>query len=270
MKNPTPLAEHTDVDSILRSLRADIREILKDHLIGMYLYGSLAYGGFDQDSDIDFLAVTRNDISDGEFSALQSMHARIGAAESVWAMQLEGSYIPLHALQDYDPARALYFHIDRGPGECLHRMQIDDPALSRGWWGGWVLLRAVLREHGIALAGPEPGALIGTVAPGELKLAAQAILDGWAEPLLDHPERIDLNGYQAYTVLTLCRILYTLETGAIASKPDAARWAMERLDNPWKALIERAGNGRHHPQGKAAADEIQSTLEFARFVLARR
>ena len=127
------------------------------------------------------------------------------------------------ALRTYDPLRALHLHIDRGPGERLHRMQIDDPKLSRAWWGGWVLLRAVLRESGVLLAGAAPAVLIDPVSPDELKQASLAVLDGWAGPLLDDPGQIKGRGYQSYCVLTLCRILYTLETGKITSKQAAAR-----------------------------------------------
>ena len=38
----------------------------------------------------------------------------------------------------------------------------------------------------------------------------------------------------------MCRTLYSLETGHIASKKDAAQWAMQNLDVRWQDLIEQA------------------------------
>ena len=37
-------------------------------------------------------------------------------------------------------------------------------------------------------------------------------------------------GYQAYAILSMCRVLYTLEFGTVVSKPAAARWAQGTLD----------------------------------------
>ena len=147
-------------------------------------------------------------------------------------------------------------------------MHIEDPILSRAWWGGWVLLRATLFEKGITLAGPAPQTLVEPVSSEDLKQATLANLPGWAEPLLRNPAELAHRGYQTYTVLTLCRMLYTLECAAIASKPVAARWAQTRLAKPWAALIERTWAGRHNPQREASAQDVESTLEFIRFTLA--
>ena len=265
--SPTPFAE---VNVVLDVLLPEVKTILGEQFIGMYLYGSLAYGGFDRDSDVDFAVVTREELPEVLFSGLAVMHARIATLDSWCATQLEGTYIPRQALQTYDPVRALHLHIDRGPGEHLHRMQLEDTRLSRAWWGGWVLLRAVVRENGIPLAGPAPTTLIDPVSPDELKQANLAVLDGWAGSLLEHPAELASRGYQSYTVLTLCRTLYTLEHGAIVSKQVAASWAQEMLGEPWMSLIERAWDGRHHPDAEASPEDVNGTLEFIRFTLEHR
>jgi hypothetical protein len=256
-----------EVNAILQLLLPQIQSILGDQFIGMYLYGSLAYGGFDRDSDVDFVVVTRTELPEPLFSALQVMHTRIAQLDSWWAIQLEGTYIPQHALQDYDPVNALHIHLDRGPAEQLHRMYIDDPLLSRAWWGGWLVLRAALFEKGITLAGPSPQSLINRVSPDELRQASLANLDGWAVPLLEQPSEFAHRGYQSYIVLTLCRILYTLELGVIASKPVAARWAQAKFGVPWSNLIERTWEGRHNPGMLANPQDVNGTLAFIRFSL---
>ena len=260
---PTPYPE---VNVVINALLPEVQAILGDQFTGMYLYGSLAYGDFDTDSDVDFIVVTREELSESLFSKLKSLHERIAKLDSWCATQLEGSYTPRQALLTFDPLRVLHIHIDRGQNEHLHRMLIEDALVSRAWWGGWVLLRSVLWENGITLAGPEPRTLIGPVSPDDLKQASLANLPGWAELLLDRPEELVGRGYQSYVVLTLCRMLYTLEYGRITSKPEAARWAQEYLGPPWSALIERAWVGRHTAGSPATPEDLNLTLEFIRFI----
>jgi len=128
--------QYPEVNAVLNILAPEAQEILRDQFIGMYLHGSLAYGGFDLDSDVDFVVVTADELPDALFLKLQAMHAHIATLDSWCATQLEGSYIPRQAMQNYDPLRALHLHIDRGRNEHLQRMQIEDSRLSRAWWGG--------------------------------------------------------------------------------------------------------------------------------------
>jgi hypothetical protein len=235
--------------------------------VGMYLYGSLAYGGFDRASDVDFVVVTAEELPEATFLALQEMHEEIAMIGSWCATQLEGSYIPKQALRTFDPQRVFHLHIDRGWNERLQRMQIDDPPLSRAWWGGWVFLRHVLRENGIALAGPDPRTLVDPVRPGELQEAARATLEGWLAPLLDKVGELGIPGYQPYCVLTICRLLYTLEKDAVTPKLAAARWAQERLEPRWGLLIERAWSERSATPDPASPEAIAATRDFIRFAL---
>lgn len=93
------------------------------------------------------------------------------------------------------------------------------------------------------------------------------ILNGWAVQILEEPARIQQRGGQTYTVLTLCRILYTLQHGKVVSKPVAARWAQETLGNRWVPLIKQAWEGRHNPGVDASPGDVNETLEFIRFAL---
>jgi hypothetical protein len=232
--------------------------ILGSHFIGMYLDGSLASGDFDEDSDIDFVVVTDEDISGDLFSELQQMHDRIATIDSPFAVQLEGSYISRQGLRRFDPGHALHPNIERGNGERLKMVYHDD------WW---IIHRYILRERGITITGPAPQTLLDPVSPDDLRRAMLSILRGWATQILNHPNKINSRGYQSYVVLSLCRILYTLQFGDVVSKPVSARWAKETLDGQWVSLIDRAWEGRHHPEASADPEDINGTLEFIRFTL---
>lgn len=91
----------------------------------------------------------------------------------------------------------------------------------------------------------------------------------WPAQTLDDPARIEKRGYQSYIVLTMCRVLYTLRFGTVASKPVASRWAQEELDQRWRSLIERAVEGRQHPQEKAPLEDLSRTMDFIRYTMER-
>ena len=256
---PTPYSE---VNLVLEEVLRSVQTILGENFMGMYLYGSLANGGFDRNSDVDYIVVTKNEINDGVFSELDSMHKNISTMDSWCAIQLEGSYIPQKALQEYDPIHAFHVHIDRGKNEDLHRIEIDNPISSKAWWAKWVFLCEDIRERGITLVGLTPKTLLPPISSDELREAALAFLESWASNFLDHSEEITHRGYQSYVVLTICRIQYTVEHGSGASKQIAAKWAQEALHPRFNSLIERAWIGRHNPSGKADKEEINETLSF--------
>ena len=82
--------------------------------------------------------------------------------------------------------------------------------------------------------------LIDPVTDADLGEAVRASLREWWSPPFQSPQRFGIGGYQVYAILTMCRSLYMLEHGRVASKPEAARWAMATLQKPWRALIAAA------------------------------
>ena len=253
--SPTP---HTDVNQILNRLFISIKEVLQDQFVGMYLFGSLANGDFDQHSDIDVLIVTDREISSNTVSELHDMHIRLAEFDSPWAMQQEVSYIPQAALRRFDPTNNTHPHLDRDKGERLHLMAHASD---------WIIQRYLLRENGIHIAGPGLKTLIDPVEPHELRQAVIDVLPLWANPILKAPSLIKGRGYQSYCVLSLCRMLYTIQNKAILPKHAAAEWGLETLDARWRALIENAILGHQHGNLEAEPADMNKTLEMMRFAL---
>lgn len=260
MIEPARPTSYPQINALLQTLLEQVQATLGSQFVGMYLEGSLTGDDFDRDSDVDFVVATDEPVSGEHFLALQALHDRIATLDSPWAIQLEGSYVPRLALRRYDPAHALHPNIERGLGERLKLAKHD---------ASWVIHLSILRERGITLAGPAPNTLIDPVGPEQLRQAMLAVLRSWAAPLLANPARIQGRGYQSYIVLSLCRILYTLEHGTIASKRVAARWAQASLGPAWAYVIERAWEGRHDPGSAASQEDLSATLALIRFVLGR-
>jgi hypothetical protein len=246
---PTP---YPDVNVGLDALLASVQGILGDYFVGLYLYGSLASGDFDPlRSDIDFVVVTTQQLPAEVIVALEEMHRRLWASGLKWAAKLEGTYIPRNALRRYDPDAALCPCVNEGRF-YLARHGSD-----------WVMQRSILRESGVVVAGPLLQPMIDPVSPGEIRAGVSGVLRGWWTSLLNDPAWLRAGEYQAYAVLTMCRAWYTLQHGAIASKPVSARWARAALDQPWAALIEWAINWQHADQ----SDRLSETLDFIRYTV---
>jgi hypothetical protein len=255
--NPTPYPE---VNTLLKVLYEGVQPILGEHFIGMYLDGSLATGDFDADSDIDFIVVTDVEVGGELFLALQAMHDRIATLDTIWAIQLEGSYISQRALKRWLATNAPMPNIERGVGERL-KMVPDDI--------GWLVHRWVVREHGITLAGPAPSTLIDPISPQELRQAMSAVMPGWGAQVTRELGLIRHRGFQSYVVLTACRMLYTLQHGDVVSKATAACWAQGALDAHSAPVIEQAWEGRHNSGRAATESEIEETVAFIRYAVQR-
>jgi hypothetical protein len=253
MEAPTAFPE---VNALLVELSAQVQATLGDHFIGMYLDGSLTSNDFDQASDVDFVVVTDVNIGGDLFLALQQMHDRLASLDTPLAIQLEGSYISREAIRRFDPDQTLHPNIERGEGERLKMAYHGEE---------WALHRYVLRERGITISGPPPVTLIDPVSPDELCRAMRPLLDTWLMEILENPDIITHRGYQCYIVLSICRILYTLQCGGVVSKRRAAEWGREALDTGWASLIDDAWEGRNSGGRACSKEEVNSTLDFIRY-----
>lgn len=257
-KGNSILTPFPEVNVVLQDLLKDVQRILDGNLVGMYLEGSLANGDFDQDSDIDFVVVTDKEIEDNAFSALQMTHERINLLDTQWSTNLEGSYLSKHAVRRHDPEHTRFPNIERGFGERLKMIRNDET---------WNIHRHILHKCGITLIGPDPATLIDPISPDKLRQAMLPALHDWAAQILNNPNEIANQGYQSYTVLSLCRIIYTLEFGDIVSKLKAANWVKESQGGNWNSLIDQAWIGRHNPQLLASPEDVNQTLDLIRYAM---
>jgi predicted nucleotidyltransferase len=241
------------VNTLIGELLLAVREILGREFIGMYVTGSLATGDFDHASDVDVVVVIENAVTNKQFTELHALHKQLARLPLWCAEELECTYISREAIRRFDSENAVHPTLGRGEGEQLIMTTYDE---------GWVVQCHLLRTCGIVIAGPSPETLIEEVTPAALRTAMHGVLKTWGRWLRRSPNVLKIRGYQSYVVLSLCRILYTLQHGAVISKRNAARWASETLDRKWRALIEQALIDRDRPVGVSPDDAIQQTREF--------
>ncbi len=242
---PTAYAE---ANHLLDHFQQSLENTLGDDLSGLYLQGSLALGDFHPpSSDIDFFVVTRNPLDAQQFDALAEMHQSLEAQNLAWLPKLEGSYIPLVAIQRYDPQNRHH-----------PRYDVDTKLHLCGHGADTVIQYHVLREKGIVLTGPASQDFMDPVPADSLREASRGILAEWWLPQIEDTHRLHRPSYESYAILTMCRILYTVSRGDVVSKPQAAQWVQSKFGTQWSAHIQQALDQR----GYVCLNTVPRTIEM--------
>lgn len=238
----------TDANALIVALVSRLRAALGEHLIGLYLYGSLVTGDYDAGvSDIDLLAAVASDLRDDEFAALDAQHRQLVSDFPHWEDRIEIAYLSLDGLRTFKTRRSPIAVIS--PGEPFNRKTAG---------ADWLMNWHVVREDGVTLYGPPPQQIITPTTSAE----RAACVRGYALDAVSWLDDTTHRGFQAYSILTMCRALYTLTTGDHISKRAAAEWTAARLPE-WAGLIERALVWRQVSRTATGVDD-RATLDTTR------
>jgi predicted nucleotidyltransferase len=214
------------VNRLLEALLDELRTVLSDRLVGLYLYGSLAGGDFDAKvSDIDLLAAVESEVTEEECEALRLMHADLAKRYPEWDDRIEVQYASTSALRSFKHERRRMAVIS--PGEPFH---VVEAGLE--WLTNWYSVR----KNGITLFGADPWTFIEPIEHAEFLEAVRSYALQWEQYVIHTKQS---RPYQGYAILTMCRALRTLTTGEQVSKIQAARWFQARYP-AYAALVGRA------------------------------
>lgn len=214
-------------------------------------------------SDVDFIVAINDELTTAQIAEVKQMHAGILDLPSRLAKRLEGSYFPKALLNKTEAVgvKALWF-LNRGTGTMSQALH------DNSWMTLWEL-----HNCGIAVVGPDSKSLFGPVPAATLRHAVLSEMKAWRDTLVSNPSSISCVWNQSFVVLTYCRMLMTLESGAIYSKPASVRWSKTSLPERWHPLILRALPGSKDPDGAgqqpAKASEVIETLAFTAFAVGR-
>jgi predicted nucleotidyltransferase len=255
--NPTP---YPDLNGVLSSLVSGMQGALGEAFVGAWLQGSFAVGGFDAHSDVDFLVATQDELAETQVEALQTLHDRTYDLSSEWAQHLEGSYFPLDVLRSYERRGEPLWYLDHG-----------SRTLVRSDHCNTILVRWIVREEGIILAGPSGDTVVDPIPTARLREEILSTLLGWGQGILDDPDPYRNRFYQGFIVLNYARMLHDLVKGRPGSKREGAEWGKEHLDSGWSGLIDRAWECRPDPAVSVRTppdpEDFQSTLRFVKFIM---
>jgi len=254
---PTPYPE---LNQVLSELVSRIQQILNNNFIGAYLQGSFAVGDFDEHSDVDFIVAVEDDLTSQQVDALQVMHDQVYQLDSEWAKHLEGSYFPIAILRHHSKRGIDLWYLDHGARFLIRSNHCNT-----------TLVRWVVRETGVTLAGPPSKTLVDPISGELLRAEIFETIMNWGQLILDDPASYNNRFYQSFIVLSYCRMLHDLYRGYPGSKREGAEWAKSALDPSWSDLIDGTWDGRPDPATKvrqpADPKAFEETLRFVQCVM---
>lgn len=201
-------------------------------VLGVYVFGSSAVGGLRPDSDLDIAVITERSLSQDErgrlVSFLLQFSGRRATVEPGRPLELTSVVLEDVVPWTYPPVCDFQY------GEWLRTEYVDGRAPQRQVNPDLAVLVTTIRQHSRVLRGPDPATLLDPVPVADLRRSAGDSL----EPLLD-----DLVGDERNVLLTLARMLVTIETGSIVPKDEAARQILPGLPEPDRMLVSLAASG---------------------------
>ena len=267
--NPGELTPFLGLDEVLTDYARTSQDVLKDNFVGLYPLGSLAIGDFDLTSDVDFVIVTKNELSDDELDRVQTRHTELLSRNTRWVKHLEYSFFSQqklyelsspygeNGLRNDSEARQLWYF---GNGSSTVERSDHDNTLVTRW---------TLRNKSRAVLGPEPASFAPNVSADELREEIQKSMLGWEKLILDDPSHLHNRFHQVFLVLNNCRALQDLHEGRITSKVEGVAWAKHHIDSRWHSLIDYCWRERQdtaiHVSQPADPEAWRQTLAFIEY-----
>jgi len=251
-------------ESQIELLLEGVRDVLRDNLVGAYLHGSALLGGFRPDSDIDVLVVSRRrTTADEKLSLIDLLLSLSGRRASLRPRRpIELDIVMESEIRPWRYPPTFDFHYSELWRERFESGELEPWTNTTNRDLASAVTMVLLGDK--PLAGPPPTQVFDPVPRSDY---IDAILRdvGTVDEFLPWDTR--------NVVLTLPRIWSAIATEAVYSKEDAADWALPRLPEEHRAVLELAraayrGDVKDswddiRPQVRAYADHVVSEIERA-------
>ncbi len=244
------------IQPLLQNYILQVNQQTPNLLTAFYIEGSIALDGFNEHfSDIDFIAILNRQITLVEIETLRSIHSTIEKIFPEWRMS--GSYFQVIDLSHFKdaPSQNLFFH--DGVLQLHGHFELNS---VEGW---------ILKNHGIALIGPEPQTLGFSVDWNFLIQKMRDNLNSYWLSWANQPQRILMLfsdwGIQ-WAVLGVLRQFYSFRENDITTKTKAGEYALTCLPEKWHRLIQEALDIRAGRKHYAYWFRLSRTIEAVKFL----
>ena len=214
-----------DIQSYVNDITTVFVDELHDDLVGVYLHGSLAMGCFNPvTSDVDMLVICSTEMTN---DTKKIIIKRLLSLTQGNRNQLEMSIVLERNVKDFvypTPFELHYFH----PNYLIDENYVCG---GEGFYDPDLAGHMVVTYHrGVTLSG---GEIKNVFSP----IARRYYIESIFNDIEDAPKLIIKN--PVYFTLNLCRVLYFLKEGKVASKKEGGEWGIRNLPEDFKTIVEQ-------------------------------
>ena len=242
----TPQSVHNFMQTYLEQINTNLSKTL---IKGVYLYGSIALGAFEEKSDVDFIVLLNRPLNEKEIEMIKDIHTQLSKEDL--GSRMDGMYIQA---------------TDLGKGnEAMHPYPFCAEGVVRvGHWDINHITWWVLKNHGIVLQGTAIQELqISTEWEDVLETLKYNMNQYWYEKTKEIPDSVP-DEVVEFVTTTICRILYSLKYQQIISKREALEKGLSMLPNTWHPLLKEGMRIRTLEQSPSLFDTEQLRAEACR------
>jgi hypothetical protein len=224
---------------LLVEYEASIKRSFGTNIFGVYIYNSITLGAFDVNkSDIDFITILNENFTTEELIRLKAIHKELNN-KFKYAKKMEGMYITKEKIgkTNGDISSYIYFADNK-----VHNYGYYDINYVT-WW--------TLQNKGIPINSPDITVLNIKVNWDDVIGTMNYNLNTyWKNKLANKLGFFTADSIE-FSILTQCRILYSLEKKNITSKANSARYALNTLPDDFKLIVKEALRIRENVTSKS-------------------
>ncbi len=237
VENRVKQALPTEVQQLMEQYIVGLQEIFSDEkIVGVYVYGSIALGAFHiETSDVDFVTVINDSVNEAEKLQIIDLHRKLG--DSTLGKRMDGMYIPLADVGKYNDEMNEYVYCAEGKANIGYW---DINAVT--WW--------TLKNEGITVIGREAEDLPFQVKWDDVVNTMKYNVEHYWSEKANRPYLFFIEEWIESAVVTMGRILYTLEHKTIVSKDKGLQYLLERSAKEWEPLLKEVERMKQNPNGK--------------------
>jgi streptomycin 3"-adenylyltransferase len=240
-----------DLQAFLEENVALLKTQLGDHLVGVYLHGSVAMGGFNpHKSDIDYLVIVDQPLSTDQ-------KQRIGAGLVALAKDAPAKGIEMHivtraALKKFTYPTPFELHYSQMWHDQFANHQVD--FVTQKYDGDLAAHLTVTRSRGVRLYGEPIDKVLPEIPPRFYQAAIVSDVQNAREQIVANP---------VYYILNLCRVLVYLQRGAVTSKIEAGNEGEQLIPPQYRPLVKGALD-EYQEKGQPVwdRDELQQFADY--------
>lgn len=246
------------IKNIAYDISDRINQTFGGNIVGVYLFGSLVLGDFDENfSDIDLMIVLKKDINKDEFEKIKNLQKYISEKYPRFGTDgIEMIFVSTETIKNYLVKEAFLTAV--APGNPLETIVCKPEFLIYFY---------IVKNYGETILGTPKEEVFSEISITDfVNMSNKVALENipyWKEACKKTLHE------QFYAVITLCRALYVKENKTYPSKLEAKNWAKNKYPN-FKDIVEYAWNQRgkweitDKPNDEHKYQEIIKFFEFAK------